>query len=368
MARTRKRPRAASLSPVALGGEVCEENLPSPFVHYPSHYGTFFAFGEKEDSIPRLCSCSLGALSNFTLLRDRRPVEKRGEGTLHPLTLGQLPAALVQIVLQEDRLPLDCLEAAPKLCHRCNGAAPVLRYCHEMYGGIYKQTYGWYTNLAAFRMGVDPASFDYLEEFCPPEVIEGVIAWQKAAEERRLEFERLEVLMRQPLRPEISPSDITYWHNVTLEEGKAYLFLVRKAARARRSVTKQFEDIARADFGYKPVGEAWISESLVGKLLNRLLPGIELIRHDRPDWLDGLELDFHAPSLKLAVEYQGQQHFMPVEVWGGESALASLKKRDERKAAKCAERGVTLIHIDYTEPLSEDHLRVRLAESGIQVG
>ena len=82
-----------------------------------------------------------------------------------------------------------------------------------------------------------------------------------------------------------------------------------------------------------------------------------IIRHHRPNWLDRLELDIFLPDLKLAFEYQGQQHFHAIKAWGGEKALKDLQERDKKKAHLCHQNGITLITIDYTEPLTDEYLR-----------
>ena len=111
-----------------------------------------------------------------------------------------------------------------------------------------------------------------------------------------------------------------------------------------------------------PIGEGWISESLLAKIVAQLFPEEEAVRHLRPDWLDGLEIDIWLPERRLAIEYQGQQHFHPVEAWGGAAALSAVQARDARKARLCAELGVHLVTIDYTEPLTEKHVAARLAK------
>ena len=65
--------------------------------------------------------------------------------------------------------------------------------------------------------------------------------------------------------------------------------------------------------------------------MRSILYNHKILRHYRPDWLDRLELDIYIPSLKLAFEYQGQQHFHPLHVWGGEKALQDLRFRDAHK-------------------------------------
>ncbi len=66
------------------------------------------------------------------------------------------------------------------------------------------------------------------------------------------------------------------------------------------------------------------------------------------------------PEAGIAVEYQGQQHFHPVEAWGGKAGLLATQARDQRKRELCDEAGVRLVEIDYTEPLTEEYIRGRV--------
>ncbi len=60
-----------------------------------------------------------------------------------------------------------------------------------------------------------------------------------------------------------------------------------------------------------------------------------------------MELDVFVPSQNLAIEYQGEQHFIPITPWGGEKALQKLQSRDQEKREACKKNGIILIEIDY---------------------
>lgn len=143
--------------------------------------------------------------------------------------------------------------------------------------------------------------------------------------------------------------------------------LRRKSAQATRAITKEIENIVRKEFGFRRVGEARVNETLLFQLVSRLFPGLEVLRHHHPEWLEGLELDIFLPSINLAFEYQGQQHFHPVDAWGGKEALVDLQKRDKRKLEICNLKGVDLIAVHCKEPLTLDHIRARIIDKGIEV-
>ena len=67
----------------------------------------------------------------------------------------------------------------------------------------------------------------------------------------------------------------------------------------------------------------------------------------RPDWLGRQSLDLYIPSLKTAIEYQGIQHYLPVDFFGGEEALGQRQELDRVKRQLCEENQVRLIEWPY---------------------
>ena len=49
------------------------------------------------------------------------------------------------------------------------------------------------------------------------------------------------------------------------------------------------------------------------------------------------------------IEYDGEQHFRAVDAFGGEKALKSTQRRDAIKTQYCADNGIPLLRIPYTE-------------------
>lgn len=63
-----------------------------------------------------------------------------------------------------------------------------------------------------------------------------------------------------------------------------------------------------------------------------------------------LELDCYNESLRLAVEYQGEQHYKFIPFFHkSKEAFYNQKYRDELKRLRCRELGITLIEVPYTE-------------------
>jgi hypothetical protein len=328
MMSNRSRPRPSRDAPAfhTAGRYATEERLPLPAVDYWKPYAAFIGFAPTPDGPYALCECARGALANaIRLEREQadRPGREVNLAKRVPMWAATVPFP---------RLPSDPNEAAgrfrftPRACHRCNMVAPERRWCHPMYGGSFKQGYGWYVSLNMFRFGVAPVSLRWLPDVVPPE---------------------LELL----LAPLSTQRGLTNSSKGLGERDKL-----------RRDVEHFVEDVTRAEFGVDAIGEGWVSESLLAKIVAQLYPDEELVRHLRPDWLEGLELDIWLSGPRIAIEYQGQQHFHPIEAWGGADALRELQARDARKAKLCAELGVRLVTIDYTEPLTEAHVSTRLEE------
>ena len=97
----------------------------------------------------------------------------------------------------------------------------------------------------------------------------------------------------------------------------------------------------------------------------------------KPEWLRLsntriLELDGYCEELKIAFEYQGQQHYRPVNHWGNGSSFKKIKKRDKIKKVKCIEAGVALIVVRYFDDLSNltkiiDCVETSIRNAGIKI-
>jgi Zn finger protein HypA/HybF involved in hydrogenase expression len=62
-----------------------------------------------------------------------------------------------------------------------------------------------------------------------------------------------------------------------------------------------------------------------------------------------LKFDYFLPQLNICIEYDGIQHFEPIDFFGGEKALIENKKRDSIKENFCTENNIYLIRISYLE-------------------
>lgn len=62
-----------------------------------------------------------------------------------------------------------------------------------------------------------------------------------------------------------------------------------------------------------------------------------------------LPFDFYLPKYNLCIEYDGIQHFEPVEFFGGEKSFKERKCKDDIKNKYCKDNGINLLRISYKD-------------------
>lgn len=123
---------------------------------------------------------------------------------------------------------------------------------------------------------------------------------------------------------------------------------------------REMEARYRIESGLPARGDGWVSETHLAHLVAAALPGHEVVREARLDWLHGQRLDVYVPAMRLAIEYQGIQHYEPIDLFGGEPGLAQRQVMDARKRAACRDAGVRLIEWRYDEPVTAEEVDRRL--------
>lgn len=203
-----------------------------------------------------------------------------------------------------------------------------MKYTSPMYGGSFKQKFGWYINQEYYKLGIDPHAVTWkcnaLPSECTPEIFDLI--------------NRIKKLVDSSEHEQYSES----------------IFRVKK------EIDEVIENSVREQLGYPKIGESWISETILFHIVQELYPNAEVIRHHRPAWLEGLELDIYIPSEKIGFEYQGLQHFKAVKHWGGEEQLKKQQEHDIRKKRICDRLGICLICINYDEELSSEYIQKRI--------
>jgi very-short-patch-repair endonuclease len=73
-----------------------------------------------------------------------------------------------------------------------------------------------------------------------------------------------------------------------------------------------------------------------------------------------LPFDFYLPNTNTCIEYDGRQHFEPIDTFGGEQAFQAQKINDNIKNEYCRKNGIKLIRIPYT--MSPEEVETYLSE------
>jgi hypothetical protein len=120
-----------------------------------------------------------------------------------------------------------------------------------------------------------------------------------------------------------------------------------------KETTRAAENAVREDMNIPRVGEGWVSETDLYYKLKSHFSDCLIIQHYTSSWLEKQHLDIFFPDHKIAVEYQGPQHFRPVKLFGGEEALLENQKRDASKKKKCKKNKVHLIYAEEDYNLEE---------------
>lgn len=112
-----------------------------------------------------------------------------------------------------------------------------------------------------------------------------------------------------------------------------------------KKLFREAENNVRKGYSLPNIGEGWLSESLLAAEIEEIFDDLEVVRHARPDFLGPQHFDIYLPGQKIAFEYQGKQHFEPVEFFGGKAAFKQNQERDIRKRELAKENGVLLIEV-----------------------
>ena len=122
---------------------------------------------------------------------------------------------------------------------------------------------------------------------------------------------------------------------------KVYLKLLKQNFRA-------LENDIRKGKGYESVGSYFMEKLLYEKIKNDF-PELIIRLQYSPMWLRPQRLDIFIEECNLGIEYNGAQHYLPIEFFGGKEGLELRKDLDRRKMEKCYENSVGLIEISYEE-------------------
>lgn len=123
----------------------------------------------------------------------------------------------------------------------------------------------------------------------------------------------------------------------------------------------------RCEYGsYSKPLNRWKSEELVFNITKKLYKDYQVIYQFRPFYLTtekgSMSYDIYICGLKIAIEYQGKQHFEPVDYFGGADSFIKQLERDELKAKISKENGVRLVYVNYWESITPDLIKQKVED------
>lgn len=127
----------------------------------------------------------------------------------------------------------------------------------------------------------------------------------------------------------------------------------------RRKLNKLFTAIAKEN----RVNTKWGTEYKLFVFVSKFLD--DAVYQYRPEWLGRQSFDIFIPSQNIAIEYQGQQHYEALDVFGGQEAFEDNQKRDARKRELSAAHSVKVLDWKYDIFVNMINVRLFLEEHGV---
>jgi hypothetical protein len=110
------------------------------------------------------------------------------------------------------------------------------------------------------------------------------------------------------------------------------------------SELRKVENEIRILKGFKIVG-SYTNESVLYVKLKEHFIDCKVISQGRPVWLGRQSLDIYFPDYNIGIEYQGEQHFRPIDFFGGIEKFNQVKILDEKKRELCKQNYCSLIEV-----------------------
>lgn len=89
----------------------------------------------------------------------------------------------------------------------------------------------------------------------------------------------------------------------------------------------------------------WKSENELFMLIKSKFKNENIRQQISPFWLKKQHLDIYFPDRNIGIEYQGIQHYKPIDFFGGKESFKKNQERDKRKKNLCKQNGCNLIYV-----------------------
>ena len=138
---------------------------------------------------------------------------------------------------------------------------------------------------------------------------------------------------------------------------------ILQEAVTQRVDAREAENIVRDRLGIPRIGEGWATEAMLINTVKYLFPALTVHIQASPEWLGRQRFDGFIPEHSIALEYNGEQHYQPVSIFGGEAGLSATRERDKRKLELAKENGVEIVIFRFDETLSEELIARRISKA-----
>jgi len=227
-------------------------------------------------------------------------------------------------------------------------------FCRQHWGLISEYYAAWFSNYEKtygkhlLKHIVEKYSFDVYDKKTAYSVLLNISPYEKEYED---------------LVPPFIIQDKVLWYVITQQS--AIRYFVRRVYKIAKQPEFQaalmqllpdysvetVEDFVRRVLGLPQRGERLLKQREVFALLQKGFAPLEVLHEASPPFLAGLRYDVYIPELRLAVEYQGEQHFRPIEAFGGKEGFLRTVERDRLKAQLSKINGVRVEYIRYDEDI-----------------
>lgn len=126
---------------------------------------------------------------------------------------------------------------------------------------------------------------------------------------------------------------------------------------------KKLHDLYNAMAKENRITTRWSSEYKLFMIVSKLVE--DAVYQYRTEWLGQQSFDIFIPSQNIAIEYQGQQHYESIDMFGGEEALEDNIKRDLRKRELSSAHDVKVLDWKYSVPVNQENVLTFLSEYGV---
>jgi hypothetical protein len=229
-------------------------------------------------------------------------------------------------------------------------------FLDEVIDDIYSDEYSFFHSLFKKNKSIKEINSEFPSDY--PTWDNAPIPKEVSFKKLRTEYEK-QIICTEPfvsyqnIRHQFPEKSKKKWvgHGVTLlhpTKGNTLAFniyLENLITEIFSSIVFYNENEFRDSRGVPRIGEGWISETNLYYELKSYFNEHEVIHHGKPKWLGNQHVDIWFPKFKIGVEYQGKQHFEPIEFFGGEESFFKNQERDIRKKILFKENNCILIEV-----------------------